>query len=928
MRAMAVQSMSDEEREIPGYGVPKREKSSMGKEEPAKEKKQEEKQVEEQVKEKKQEKKQVEEPAKEKKQEKKQVRFSKGKGEPVKEKKQEETPEKKPVDLPKPRDKPKLQEGASGRAATVDRGKRYRNYSNQSHQESKKMVAINAGEFHGEAATLKYSKLLGIAPFSTKGVQYCPAYQIQGCSGDGRCSDPFCSLTHEVLPARCWPAEWQLLFLIQGGHKDWKGEIPWDSLASMLTERQRLQLLQMGEEAGRELLLYHLAKRLSHLAKATAEPTETDPIQQGETAHFRREIWGHQAATPFQVGSSSGITVEAVHRVLIGRCDALFNGLAFDAGEVIMGMGGLCNIKAMASGLGASPRWSPAAAGEGADVVLLREVVEELNHIPIEEVKPGSRLAQLYWSWSWLLTNGAPDDGLRLIDPPSLRRRNVFQIRDGPSGEPLQLHLSIVHGNAGAEGEMVWNKTNSAKLGQHKLAKEVIHAEVLALLISDHGSSRHSELFKLSKDVATVKSLLKKVGPMVRAGKAVLTISERGAPEHRAKMGLGKRHIRYVSQAMIEEASERIAEIHKRVGPLKDHQRQSETVEEVSGHVGKVVMAAVEAAEERAVQAEAELKKGESVKLSKGQLVAEWKAWHRERLPVDVTSKERPLTTQSDFFRMWDLHYKPFVAAVVKDDVNQPQRVLTYCGRFLNLWLRHGGGSTPRENLERMVTRLRSQYFGGRAGQGPQWEEVRDMLTGALSEGHVNLLQESIVRGADPVFLDLLHGQGMKIESHPSALLVENKVLWDQVEELSEMRALVFDVSESGMEKILMQAGIRISPIVTAPKTDAAGRFRLEEDGTVLQRVCVDCRETVNQGVFCGDHTAQKTTSPELVVQALLNEERKFPGHQMRMVKDDIVAAFRQVALRLHSVGLFASQATDFVCVNLTMIFGSGASPG
>ena len=60
----------------------------------------------------------------------------------------------------------------------------------------------------------------------------------------------------------------------------------------------------------------------------------------------------------------------------------------------------------------------------------------------------------------------------------------------------------------------------------------------------------------------------------------------------------------------------------------------------------------------------------------------------------------------------------------------------------------------------------------------------------------------------------------------------------------------------------------------------------------------------------------------------ILQEEKKHPDHPVRVIKDDICHAFRQVGTILRRIGLFATCASVFVLVHLTMIFGSGSSPG
>ena len=114
---------------------------------------------------------------------------------------------------------------------------------------------------------------------------------------------------------------------------DWKGGLPLSKVKGLLSEDQALTATLLGEAAGAEMLRFHLARRLAHMVKATAEPLEFTPVQEGLTALFRRELWGKNA--PFKVASSSGVVLETVSRIMVGVPDALINCVAEDQGDRI-----------------------------------------------------------------------------------------------------------------------------------------------------------------------------------------------------------------------------------------------------------------------------------------------------------------------------------------------------------------------------------------------------------------------------------------------------------------------------------------------------------------------------------------------------------------------------------------------------------------
>ena len=193
-------------------------------------------------------------------------------------------------------------------------------------------------------------------------------------------------------------------------------------------------------------------------------------------------------------------------------------------------------------------------------------------------------------------------------------------------------------------------------------------------------------------------------------------------------------------------------------------------------------------------------------------------------------------------------------------------------GRFFNKWFkaRIRKGRKERLAFEDIVESLRKHWFSGRANLGPEWEGMESFLAPALTEEGLKLLKEMITEGADPVYMDLHGGEGYVGKSKTMDAKVIKKLLADQFAELYARRALLFDMAEPGMRDLLVRAGVHVSPIVTAYKTDAAGRDRLDEDNEVMVRICTNCKDAkhshaANTGIRSSEHTSQKTTSPAQV---------------------------------------------------------------
>ena len=261
-------------------------------------------------------------------------------------------------------------------------------------------------------------------------------------------------------------------------------------------------------------------------------------------------------------------------------------------------------------------------------------------------------------------------------------------------------------------------------------------------------------------------------------------------------------------------------------------------------------------------------------------------------------------------------------------------RAVLFCSQFFNRWLwvaSHKWNLSDRDALEDIVAALRLHEFGGkRQSLGPDPDLIHKTFEGALSEGHLQLVDELVRDGADPILLDVLHGRGTfnhNIGESPEVLL---KMLQDQVTELKAVRGIVFDTRHRQGKKILLGAGVHVSSTVLAPKMAPHGS-QVQKNGEDVYRMCTNCSGgpfPPNLTIHSADHTRQKTTSTPSVSHKIISEENRHPNHPVRLVKDDICHAFRQVATALRRVGKFATHAGPFVLIHLTMIFGSAFSPG
>lgn len=792
-------------------------------------------------------------------------------------------------------------------------------------------VLLPIGAHSGEIESATFEKLIGSCIFSSSGRRCCPLNQTRHGCQDLHCPLDHCIEVDDPQPSsQFWTPEWHLVMLPYGGHKDLEGKVSVEAVESLLSKEQRLAVAKLAEEPRQELLRYRLTRQLGHLCNPTAEPIDMEPVQSGRTMVHTYELWGPQS--PFAIGSKAGLRVQRVLRAVIGVPDAVFSGLLFDMGEEILGHDKLCAFVAPASDAQPRASISPLTEDRSPEVLHIQCCIRDYLSLQSAAIEEGSEFARLLEEFSHFQQAGANDDHMRGCDPPTMSNRNEFRITPPKHNQGvLEAQLNLSHGRAGQGGSERFTAERAEVLKHRKFDHRAISSEVCALatLYNDEGSGRHTFKFKLGKG-HTLLQLRDKLYRMVKSGKLVLTIHERGSMERRKALARIPSR-RKITREKIDASLERLRQAQGVFGkPPKlaidgDCEKQDDDA---------LVMQLTELAEQ-----------SEPPKTSQGQEAApvsqetydEWVAeWKKFQAALDTKDarRERKHGLNTKFAKQLKKHYLPLLNAEHPDDGGiSHKKSLLFVARFCNLWLKKSAleEKNPRRGFEKMVSNFRKVFFKDRANEGPDWEEVLKLVQGSISEGHLATLKEYIQQGADPLYLDIDHGRGRDARPSRAEAEVELKLLNDQITEAAAARALIFDDTEEGVHALLMAAGFHISGLTTAFKTHDDGSLRLDKKLEPLLRVCTNCsdgEDSVNTGLRSSDHTAQKTTSHSVIAQKYLAEERQFPSHPIRTAKNDIVGAFRHVAHVLRRVGLFASRVGRFVIVHLTLIFGSGASPG
>ena len=799
-------------------------------------------------------------------------------------------------------------------------------------------LGIRLGELHGEGAVPTLSKMKGSLPrvrLPGRSVSepVCPHFN----SGQ-RCSHPTCSFLHEVVPLGSgrWTPAWMCWFGLHQGHVDQCGRIDEDALCSLLTADQAKQVYShSSEDLRRDLLLSNLMNRLTNLVHATNEPIATLPVTQGDVEVHRDVLWNNHPDL-FPLAAPSGLGPARISRVIVGSEDAVHQGIAYDTGQDIGEFKALCPIKAVASMLSPPPDACCLDDSLSPDRLLLEDCIVSALKLDWSQIPPDSLAGLRLVAISRGLWRGQLLDSCwSVLGPHRARNAHVYSICAGTDG-PLTIRLNLVHSNVSRSGELLLSPSNIETFAKRHYSAEAISAEVVGVLVSGTPEGhRHSEGFQLGKGFSLL-GLHKKIVQLVRAGKCRVIVSERAAAE---KLSLATRPTR-LGTSDLEQARQDFIKAARKLKIL-DRVHNPRPAESLSYKELARREAAKEELDDLLVHLHEQQVKAESAKSGldsedpdfhdlKAVAVQGWSQWFSK------ASAKFKLTSNAKFAEFFFLHLAPRLKSAESKDsgVDHGPEILTFASQFFNLWLRTGTvkwNHRPRLAFDNIVAAFRDRAFKGRASEGPEFGKIHEMLQSACSKGHVDLLRENMLWGADPLFIDTRHGKGLwhdNLENDPKFIA---KILQDQVTEVLAFRGLVFDFSDPQVKAWLLECGIRVSPVISAVKKTPHGTPALDKQGEVKLRMCVHCSygdDAPNDGMRPSEHTRQKTTTPSITVQKTLQEEQRFPNHPVRFSKHDVSQAFRQVAVRARRVGLFATAAADFVLVSLTMIFGAGPAPG
>ena len=250
------------------------------------------------------------------------------------------------------------------------------------------------------------------------------------------------------MPPENFSAAWHCLFLSWRGHQRLNGKVCKEKILALLSPAQLQEAQGHTSKAHDKLLFYALANRLGALVHATNEPQPLKPVQSGVTQQLRTELWDSELA-PFDVGSPAGMKSYLISRVLVGCCDAVFSGLAYDVGQIVrnphsrFSLNNMCQLKAVAAML-------PGHHTKPMDFQLTLEMYKCLAKIDVCKIPGDSRLALLYVMCSRASARGFPDSLWAVADLPSAQHVHVLSIC--LDAGPLSFKLNRVDANVGRCG--------------------------------------------------------------------------------------------------------------------------------------------------------------------------------------------------------------------------------------------------------------------------------------------------------------------------------------------------------------------------------------------------------------------------------------------------------------------------------------------
>ena len=120
-----------------------------------------------------------------------------------------------------------------------------------------------------------------------------------------------------------------------------------------------------------------------------------------------------------------------------------------------------------------------------------------------------------------------------------------------------------------------------------------------------------------------------------------------------------------------------------------------------------------------------------------------------------------------------------------------------------------------------------------------------------------------VKQGADPIRIG--RKRGYKAKPYPVDAKILNLAKWDYRALLKAARAVhvIFVLTDDSILKLLIEAGVKLRPLVAALKKGAHGQIRVDEWGDLVLRLCNDCTnadhpEAANSGILSSQHSDQR----------------------------------------------------------------------
>ena len=260
--------------------------------------------------------------------------------------------------------------------------------------------------------------------------------------------------------------------------------------------------------------------------------------------------------------------VKSAAHVAFGLGQSIWMGTKFDLGGTIEGRDGNCYLNALCGGL-PTPRLHSSHDPCPYPAQLERHIFEKLLSLPAEQIKPGSRAANLYVSAAQ--RGSRPDNLLRLIDINGsvLKGKNILHFKERPKGKPSIEYLPVHPSPERTTGEKAARFLTSAAdisdpSSYHSKAKSSGVIAVITLQGNIPGIT-HTEYYCLPEKDCTHLQLIKFLGNNAKSGDINVEVQPAGSWHLLNEIPAQDC---YIGEAEIEAARDRIASLALEAGCL------------------------------------------------------------------------------------------------------------------------------------------------------------------------------------------------------------------------------------------------------------------------------------------------------------------------------------------------------------------------